>query len=64
MRRTLPEFLEQSWVQLEEALGVIHHVKDSKRVKEAALRIVKDVEQLLVIYPEFKKIICGKGGDA
>ncbi len=54
------QFLEQSWFQLEEALGVIHHVKESNRVKEAAQRIVTDAGQLLVIYPEFKKLICGK----
>jgi hypothetical protein len=54
------EFLEQSWFQLEEALGVIHHVKESKRVREAAQRLVKDVDQLLVTYPEFRKILCAK----
>lgn len=54
------QFLEQAWFQLEEALGVIHHVKQSTRVKEASERIVRDVERLLTVYPEFKSIVCGK----
>ena len=57
------QFLEQAWFQLEEALGVIHHVKDSKRVHDAAYRIVKDVTQLLVTYPEFRTIVCGAEED-
>lgn len=53
------DYIEQACFQLEEALGVIHHVKESPRVKEASQRLVKDVEQLLATYPELKPIICG-----
>jgi len=53
------ENIEQACFQLEEALGVIHHVKNTARVKEAATRLVKDVAQLLGTYPDLKTIVCG-----
>ena len=53
------EFIEQAYFELEEALGIIHHVKGSARVKEASKRLVRDVEQLLTIYPDLRPIICG-----
>lgn len=53
------DYIEQACFQLEEALGVIHHVTTAPRVQEASKRMVKDVEQLLTVYPKLKPIICG-----
>jgi hypothetical protein len=52
------ESVEQANLHLEEALGVIHHVKGSARVREASERMVRNVARLVTIYPEFKTMIC------
>ena len=51
--------MNEAAFSLEEALGTIHLVKGSKLVRAAAERLVKDVAQMLGVYPDLKKIICG-----
>src|SRR5207244_2056422 len=52
------ESIEISAFHLEEALSTIHLVKSNKRVRGGAERLVKDVAQLLVSFPELKALVC------
>ncbi len=55
------ESIELSAFHLEEALSTVHLVKANKRVRAGAERLVKDVAQLLVSFPELKALICDEG---
>lgn len=55
------ESIELSAFQLEEALSTVHLVKTNKRVREGAERLVRDVAQLLLSFPDLKALICGEG---
>jgi hypothetical protein len=55
------ESIELSASHLEEALSTAHLVKADKRVRGGVERLVKDVAQLLLSFPDFKTLICNEG---
>ncbi len=54
------DLIEEAAFSIEEALSTLHLVKDSKRVKEGVERLIQDIHQVLLVFPELKKHICGK----
>jgi len=58
------ELIDNANYSLEQANGVIVHVKDEEEVEDSVKRLLKNVDQLLTHYPKLRKVLCSEGDDA